>query len=321
MKSKPASKIPAVEKMEISRLVYDEIGGHWIVLAPGRKKRPDGILKKRAVDNFSAIKLKREKIIAVYGRGGSRVTAIENGFPVFRPDRGLIGRQEILVEGGKKTPFAKFSAAQIRAAIEAMGERSRVLRRDPRLKYLVIFKNEGQAAGASQPHPHTQVFGLSFVPEHISAMAKRRRSAAKKRGASLHALALQQAKPELIVYEDNLVVAYAPPEPRLPYEIRLVTRRRLDNIAQTKPAERASLAKALFALFPLIRERGLAYNFYFHDTFADKREHFEIVFTPRPNVWAGFELDTGILVNPVAPEKAAADYRSAAKKARKKPRK
>ena len=62
---------------------------------------------------------------------------------------------------------------------------------------------------------------------------------------------------------------------------------------------------------PLIRKRGLSYNFYFHDIFADKNEIFEIRFAPRSNVWAGFELDSGLIVNPVPAEAAAREYREA----------
>ena len=42
-------------------------------------------------------------------------------------------------------------------------------------------------------------------------------------------------------------------------------------------------------------------------------EHFEIRFTPRSNVWGGFELDTGISVNPVPAEFAAEEYKGSGK--------
>lgn len=299
------------ETASFSSLVQDPYTGHWIIVAPGRMKRPNNATKKKSTDPFSQTHLKNEKVLAVYGQGKNRITAIENKFPVFRSDRGLRGRQEILVEGRKKKSFAKFSTTMILSVLNAMVERSRAFHLDPQIKYMVVFKNEGGAAGASQLHAHSQVFGLSFIPEETKRMMQKRKQISKKYKLSPHDLALMQAIRERVIYADKHVVAFATPFARLPYEVRIITRRPLDNVMKTHVQERRSLAKALCKLLRLVRSRGWSFNIFFHDTFADKDEHFEVVFTPRTSVWAGFELDTGIVVNPVAPETAAAEYRAA----------
>ncbi len=300
-----------IEAVDFSSLVQEPYTGHWIILAPGRKKRPDNTSPKKSADPFSRAHLKQEKILAIYGHGKNQITAIQNKFPVFRSDSGLRGRQEILVEGQKKNAFSKFSAAMILSVLNAYAERSRVFRRDPQIKYMVVFKNEGAAAGASQRHAHSQIFGLSFVSELTRRMMQKRKLITKNSKLSPHDLSLMLATRDRVIFADKNVVAFATPFARLPYEVRIITRRPIDNITDTRLKERRSLAKALTILLRLVRLRDWSFNLYFHDTFADKNEHFEIVLTPRTNIWSGFELDTGIVINPVAPETASAEYKSA----------
>lgn len=296
-----------------SHLVQDPLTGDWVIIAPGRRYRPEGNGAKRLPDPFSPQGLKFQKVLDRYGAGKNRITAIENSYPVFHRDRELKGRQEILVEGSVKKPFATFSAAQIANVLNAMEDRCRIFRRDPDVKFMVVFKNEGKDAGASQPHPHSQIFGLSFVPERLTHIARERRKEVKCHGMKAHALMLREATPARMVYADRSVVAFADPVSRFAYGVRILTRRPIDNLTQTTERERASLAKALHALFPLILERRLAYNMYFHDVVREKDEFFEIHFAPRFNVAGGFELDAGITVNPVPAECAAAEYRASAR--------
>ena len=296
-----------------SHLFRDPLTGDLVIIAPSRRYRPDTVSHKKIKDPLALKHLAQEKILAVYGKGTGRMIAIENAFPVFHSDRELKGRQEILVEGTASRPFSNFTASQMALVLDAMSQRSKVFRRDPKLKYMVVFKNEGKEAGASLLHPHSQIFGLAFVPERLRLLLRNYR-AARRQHKSAHAMALQAATKDRIIFADKNVVAFADPYSRFAYGVRILPRRWLDNITQTTPAEKKSLAKALHALMPLVRQRGLSYNFHFHDVFSDDQEVFEIKFAPRANIWAGFELDAGIVVNPVPAECAAHEYRQAAKK-------
>jgi UDPglucose--hexose-1-phosphate uridylyltransferase len=295
--------------MDSSYLLCDELTHDWIISAPGRARRPDG-LRHRARDPFSPSALRQERVLAVYGKSPHEVTVVENRFPILHQDGEVRGRQEIFVEGNGRAPFSSFTAAQMKTTLDVMYERAKIFRADKAVKYLVAFKNEGATAGASQPHPHSQMFGLGFVPERAKQLLARSLMLRRK-GKSIHRSVLAAATKELTIFSDKLVVAFAHPTGRLPYEVRIVTRRAIDNITETTSAERVSLARALHALMPLARARGFAYNFFFHDVFGEKSEMFEIRFTPRANVWGGFELDAGIFVNSVPADMAAEEYRKA----------
>lgn len=296
-----------------SHLLQDPLTGEWVIIAPGRRYRPDGHGVGKSKDPFSPSGLTHQKVLAAYGTKGFPVIAIENSYPVFHEDRELVGSQEILVEGAKIQSFSLFTVQQIRAVIDGMAERNRVMRGDPKIRYIVTFKNDGPSGGASQPHPHSQIFGLHFVPARIRHIAAQRHLAVKKHRLGAHALAMREATPARTVFADAHAVAYADPTSRYQYGVRISLRRNVDNITKTRSAERLSLARAIHALLPFVRSKGYAYNFFFHDVVGESDECFEIRFSPRVNIWGGFELDSGIVVNPVPAECAAEEYRAAKK--------
>ena len=80
-----------------SHLVHDELTGDWVVIAPGRRYRPDGQRRKTGMDPFSPKGLKDQRVIDRYGKGAHRITVIENAYPVFHRESEVHGRQEILV--------------------------------------------------------------------------------------------------------------------------------------------------------------------------------------------------------------------------------
>ncbi|MFA4954322.1 MAG: hypothetical protein WC641_03355 [Patescibacteria group bacterium] len=297
-------------KAASSRLLTDRFTGEKIIVAPGRSRRPEDI-KRKVKDIFSPDEIvRREDTQAVFGRGKFKVTAIKNLYPVFNGAGYLYGRQEILVEGSRSLPFWDFSAEQMAVCLEAIAARIKSLRRDGKIKYSVAFKNEGERAGASQPHPHTQLYGMSFVPDRIKLALKNRRRAlgvANPKGNYL----LKEAAPELIVYRDKFVTAFAPPISRFGHEICLTTNRRLDSITDATPHELKALAKGLKSLMPFMKKRKLAFNFFTHDIPGRRDECFELRFTPRRNIFGGYELDNGVFINPVSAEQAAREYRAA----------
>jgi galactose-1-phosphate uridylyltransferase len=298
-----------------SHLVHDELTHDWVILAPGRRYRPDATAGvKRAADPFSPKGLLHENVLATMGKGHDRVVAITNNYPIFHSNRALVGRQEILVEGTKRQEFSRFSVPQIATAVDAWAKRMGEMRKDSLIQYIQFFKNEGHEAGASQPHPHSQLFGLHFVPERIRVMEKTR----KKMGSLevVHATVLREATPDRIIYKDSKVIAFANPTARLAYEVRILTTRAIDHLGAASPAERQSIAKALSMVFPLIRAHQWSYNLFCHDVTQDPNEPFEIRFAPRTNFWGGFELDAGVVVNPVPAECAAGEYREAIAKKR-----
>ena len=172
--------------------------------------------------------------------------------------------------------------------------------------------NEGQAAGASLEHTHAQVYGLGFVPT-VVARERERFTAHNTRtmGGCLLCDLLQEEvrRRERVVAIDDEAVLLAPYASRMPYELQLVPRTHERSFAEPgRPAPRCcttgstGCASVLGAPPPLnlwvrTAPRG-AESFHWH-----------IDVVPRLTQLAGFELGTGVNVNIVAPERAAAELR------------
>ena len=94
------------------------------------------------------------------------------------------------------------------------------------------------------------------------------------------------------------------------YEIWLMPKRHLDNITLLTFGEQKSLASALKKILKKINRLDLHYNYYFHQVINDKDQHLYLKITPRGSVWAGVEIGSGLIINPIAPEAAAKYYRT-----------
>src|SRR5439155_21863359 len=79
-----------------------------------------------------------------------------------------IGAHEVIIE----TPhhdrsFAQMSEPEIERVLWAYRERMLDLKRDFRLRYILVFKNQGAAAGATLEHTHSQLIALPIVPDFV----------------------------------------------------------------------------------------------------------------------------------------------------------
>jgi len=114
--------------------------------------------------------------------------------------------------------------------------------------------------------------------------------------------------PRLIAH-DKHVIAFCTFAPMHNYEAWIMPRRHIDNITQLTTEERQSFAKILKRVLKKIDTLELPYNYYFHQVIHDTDQHLYMKVTPRGSVWAGVEIGSGLIINPVSPEEAAKFYR------------
>jgi UDPglucose--hexose-1-phosphate uridylyltransferase len=86
-----------------------------------------------------------------------------------------------------------------------------------------------------------------------------------------------------------------------------------DNITELTTAEKKSFAKVLKHLLIKIGDLDLPYNFYFHQVINDNDQHLYMKVVPRGSVWAGVEIGSGLIINPIDPAEAAEFYRKGLK--------
>ncbi len=222
------------------------------------------------------------------------------------------GAHEVVVNGPQSVlSLAELPATQVAAAMDVWRERMRV---HAQSAYLQLIVNERREAGASLPHTHAQLYALDFVPAEVAR--ERERAAAyttRTMGQSLlgDLVAEEVRMRERIVAIDDDAVLMAPYGSRLPFQLMLAPRRPRARFEDDGPTGAALLHDGLCRL---ARHLGSSppLNLWVR-TAPLGAEHFcwRIDVMPRLTHLAGLELSTGVNLNIVAPEHAAALLREA----------
>jgi UDPglucose--hexose-1-phosphate uridylyltransferase len=87
-----------------------------------------------------------------------------------------------------------------------------------------------------------------------------------------------------------------------------------DNITDLNTVEMTSWAGILKHILQRIDKLNLPYNYYFHQVINDNDQHLYMKIAPRGTVWAGVEIGSGLVINPIDPDEAAKYYRQGLKK-------
>src|SRR5213594_4115941 len=133
-----------------------------------------------------------------------------------------VGAHEIIVESPDHDGhLATLDDRQVERVLRAYRERYHDLAADRRIKYVQIFKNHGERAGASYSHPHSQIIGIPIVPLRILEEREGMRAHAEQReGDCLFCEILRRelASGRCVVAENGGFVALEPYAARFPFE-------------------------------------------------------------------------------------------------------
>ena len=303
-----------------SELRKDYIQDKYVIIAPRRGKRPHEIRQVTALAApaqracaFCPPRIERETpILTVAGGRGWLVHVIENKFPAVTLDNPrAYGTQEVVVETPDHRPeLEDLPTGHLAKIFAVYAERTKAISKNPRIEYLIIFKNQGGSAGASMLHAHSQIFATDFLPPHLLDKSQKMQAYKLKTGRCVYCDVIRrERRSPRLVYDDGVAVAFTPYASQYNYELWVMPARHIDNITQMNAAERLSFARVFKRALKKITRLGLPYNYYFHQVVHDEDQHLYFKITPRGSVWAGVEIGSGIIINPVAPEEAARYYR------------
>jgi UDPglucose--hexose-1-phosphate uridylyltransferase len=230
-----------------------------------------------------------------------------------------IGAHEVIIE----TPhhdrtLAAMSEAEIERVLSAYRERTLDLKRDVRLRYVLVFKNHGAAAGATLEHTHSQLIALPIVPDFVREEidGARKHFAVKERCVFCDIVHEDSADERRVILENADVVALAPYAPRFPFETWILPKQHGARFEDAPRHQYEGLAKILKALLQRM-DRALespAFNLIVHTApFSEEVAevyHWHLEIIPKLSRVAGFEWGTGFYINPTPPEEAARVLRS-----------
>ena len=150
------------------------------------------------------------------GRRGPR-----GGRGDLRPDRRRgRARGRHREPGPLRRAWGRSPSAHVGEILDAYRERLHALRKDPRLEYVLIFKNHGVAAGASLEHPHSQLIATPILPELVveELEGAARYFRMKERCVWCDVVRQERRDGSRLVLEEEGFVAVAPFAPRFPFE-------------------------------------------------------------------------------------------------------
>ena len=331
----------------MSELRKDPVTGRWVIISTERRKRPTDFLLESVhsapdpscpFDEGHEHMTPRE-LLAV-GRNGSgpdtpgwKLRVIPNQFPVLRVEGTLdrqgeglfdkmngIGAHEVIIESPRhEDTLATLDEGAVEQVLWAFRERVLDLKKDQRFRYIIIFKNHGQAAGASLDHSCSQLIALPIVPREVrdEVDGAKVHYDTKERCVFCDILRQEAEDGRRLIAENADIVAVAPYAPRFPFETWLLPKRHQSLVEEAPRHEYASLARLLG---DILRRMNKAlnvppYNLLIHSAPVAERAgdyyHWHVEIIPKLTKVAGFEWATGFYLNPTSPEEAAEVLRNA----------
>lgn len=328
-------------------LRYEQVTRTWVIIATERAKRPSDFAKtappRKGGDNCPFCpgheSMTPPEVLADRQEGtapdtpGWTVRVVPNKFSAldrlaaYRPlHRGFFnsfegaGAHEVIIETpDHDRPLALQDREQVVRALNIWRERYRALGEDHRLEYTQIFKNHGAVAGASLEHPHTQLIATPIIPIRVQTKLAYASSYYEENGSCYYcdSIVAEEQEQKRIIYSDDHFVAFCPFASRFPLEVGLIPRQHQHSFAAANPEQLDSLARALSMIAKRLMEglNDAPFNLLLHTSpyFGDayrKSFHWHLKIHPRLTLIAGFELGTGMYINPTPPEMAGEFYRA-----------
>ena len=325
------------------QLRKDPVTGRWVIISTTRGRRPSDFTRTREMPKSNGVcpfckghEGETPPEILSYrenGNGHWNTRVVPNKFPALRVEGPLdrageglydqmtgIGAHEVIIE----TPDHKLSLAELpEKRVEdlfwAFRDRILDLKRDTRLRYILLFKNHGEAAGASLEHTHSQLIALPVVPIQVQEELEggRRYFEFKERCVFCDMLRQESADGARVILETDEIVVISPYAARFPFETWVLPRAHNSHFETAHPGLIQSLAWAVRSTIRKM-EKVLeypAYNFLIHTAplqeGALEHYHWHLEIIPRLTRVAGFEWGAGFYINPTPPEESAQFLRDA----------
>jgi UDPglucose--hexose-1-phosphate uridylyltransferase len=334
----------------VPELRKDPIVGRWVIISTDRAKRPTDFLRE-------AVKIKGGFCPFCYGNEsktpseilayrptvngttpqkntpGWTVRVVSNKFPALGIEGNLnkqaegmfdkmngIGAHEVVIETpDHNATLSSLSAKRIEDVLWAFRDRILDLKKDRRFKYILLFKNHGEAAGASLEHSHSQLIALPIVPIYVAEelQGSKQYYIYKERCVFCDIIRQETDSGIRVVAENEDFLTIAPYAPRFPFETWILPKRHESAFENSSSQMFENLAKAIKLLL-MKADRVLdnpPYNLVVHTSPAqdptNEYYHWHIEFMPKLTKTAGFEWGTGFYINPTPPEEAARFLREA----------
>ncbi len=331
------------------QLRKDPVTREWVIIATERSKRPsdfnvpeDSLTKPAFLDTCVFCTGNESKtppeVLAFRSvpntpnAPGWWVRVVSNKFPALQIEGDLdrggygmydfmngVGAHEVIIETPEHNKcMASIGPRQAEEVWWACRQRMIDLSRDPRFKYILVFRNHGKVAGASLEHPHSQLIALPMVPMQVQQEIV---GADKYYEAHDRCIYCDMIRQELnfgqrVIMETNEFIAFSPFAPKYPFQTCVMPKKHMKSFVESEE----QIPEFVHVLQGVLKRIGKTlkhppYNYTLHTAPCDSEKdhvfHWHLEIMPRLTIAAGFEMGTGIYINVTSPEDAAMHLRDA----------
>ncbi len=232
-----------------------------------------------------------------------KIRVIPNRYPAIGDPTGENYHEVVIETPDHGSDLALLDIEHLTLLLSVFRDRIKALYSKKNVKYVQLFKNHGEKAGASILHPHSQIIAIPFMPLRL----KRELVYFLERDG----LRREFNDPERIVAEEGGFIAFTPYGARFAFEVWIAPVERREDFTQTEDREFKDLARLLKKTLGALRAilNNPPYNLILH-SLKEKGFHWHFEIIPRFEDIAGFEIATGAYINSVSPETAAEELRS-----------
>lgn len=324
----------------MSEIRYDILHDTDVIIAPERLHRPDSFTKKPVRSSKEncpfceghefmtppeIFAIRDANSLANEGSWKTRVVpnlykALQIETPYQHHDGAFehwegFGAHEVIIDTPKHyTSMAQWDKDTVVNWLKTLAQRVGDLRCDNRIAFLSLFKNEGTQAGATQQHSHTQLIGMPLVPKLTRHMYHRCEEYYTNKGrAILEDMIIQEEEvTSRIVRQHGDFTAFCPYASAYPFEVIISSKKALGHIDTLDDGSIEDISVLILESMKKISQQvgALDCNIEIftpplHETYNDHAHRFAVRIMPRIYRLGGFEVTSGVHINPLSPELAA----------------
>ncbi len=224
------------------------LSGEWVLVSPQRTERPWlGQIEPAAAEQMPEydpscyLCPSNERAAGVRNPDYKDTFVFTNDFPALQPEGGgEYGTCRVVCYSPRHDlGLGELPLAAVERVVEVWTEQYVELLADPRIGHVQIFENRGEMMGASNPHPHGQIWATEHLPTHVERELERFAAA-----PTLLADYLAQ-ETERVVEENEHFLAVVPYWASWPFETLIASRRLIPSLLELTDEERRSLADIL----------------------------------------------------------------------------
>jgi UDPglucose--hexose-1-phosphate uridylyltransferase len=174
--------------------------------------------------------------------------------------------------------LATMSPREIEPVVHTWVEQFRELGSREHINYVQIFENRGAMMGASNPHPHCQVWATSSIPEAPAKelIAQQQFLRSHKRCLLCEYVSVEQRQQGRMVCENDGFLAVVPFWAVWPFELLVCSRRHMANMDDFTPEDSGLLSDMLHRVtstYDKLFQVPFPYSMGFHQSPTDKANH------------------------------------------------